>query len=326
MEKKEVLLDVQNLKKYFTVTKSINPEKREYLHAIDDVTFRIHKGETMGLVGESGCGKSTLGRTVLRLYDVTDGSIYFEGNDITRLDDKAMRSYRKKMQIIFQDPYSSLNPKMTIRKAIEDPLIVYGGMTAAERKDKVDATMEYVGIPMYMANRYPHELSGGQRQRVAIAKGIVLDPSFVVGDEPVSALDVSIRSQVLNLMKDIQEKNGLSYLFISHDLSVVRFLCDKIAVMYLGKIVEIGTKSEIFDNALHPYTQALLSAIPIPDVHVQRKEIILAGDMPSPVHPPRGCRFCTRCPYATEECSVEEPILKGNNEHRVACHKFQVTK
>lgn len=322
MERKEVLLKAENLKKYFCVKKSLQEEKREYLRAVDDVTFTVYKGETLGLVGESGCGKSTLGRTVLRLHDVTAGTVTFEGQDITRLKDKELRPYRRKMQIIFQDPYASLNPKMTIRKAIEDPLLVYNELSAAQRREKVDATMEYVGIPMHMAERYPHELSGGQRQRVVIARGMVLDPSFVVGDEPVSALDVSIRSQVLNLMKDIQEKTGLSYLFISHDLSVVRYLCDRIAVMYLGKIVEIGTKAEIFDNAKHPYTQALLSAIPIPDVHAKRQEIILTGDVPSPIHPPRGCRFATRCPYATEQCSVTAPELSGSDDHMVACHKF----
>lgn len=323
MENRQVLLRVEHLKKYFNVKKSIKKENNEYLHAVDDVSFTIYKGETMGLVGESGCGKSTLGRTVLRLHDVTDGYVEFEGNDITRRRESELRPLRKRMQIIFQDPYASLNPKMTIRDAIEDPLIVYHELNAAQRKEKVESVMEYVGIPLHMADRYPHELSGGQRQRAAIARGIVLDPSFVVGDEPVSALDVSIRAQVLNLMKDIQEKTGLSYLFISHDLSVVRYLCDKIAVMYLGKIVEIGTREEIFDNAKHPYTQALLSAIPIPDVHVQRKEIVLSGDMPSPIYPPKGCRFCTRCPYATEECSMRTPELEGAPNHKVACLKFK---
>lgn len=324
MEEKEVLLKVENLKKYFCVKKSFKKEKNEYLRAVDDISFTIYKGETLGLVGESGCGKSTLGRAVLRLYDITEGLIEFEGKNITSMSNSQLRGLRNRMQIIFQDPYASLNPKMTIRKAIEDSLIVYNKkMSAAERKDRTEEVMEYVGIPMHMADRYPHELSGGQRQRAAIARGIVLKPSFVVGDEPVSALDVSIRAQVLNLMKDIQEKTGLSYLFISHDLSVVRYLCDKIAVMYLGKIVEMGTKKEIFDNAKHPYTQALLSAIPIPDVHVQRKEIVLSGDMPSPIHPPKGCHFCTRCPYATEECTMKEPELQGNKEHQVACFKIR---
>lgn len=324
MEEKEVLLKVENLKKYFCIKKNLKKEKNKYLRAVDDISFTIYKGETLGLVGESGCGKSTLGRAVLRLYDITEGLIEFEGKNITWMNDSQLRSLRNRMQIIFQDPYASLNPKMTIRKAIEDPLIVYNKkMSASERKDRAEEVMEYVGIPMHMADRYPHELSGGQRQRAAIARGIVLSPSFVVGDEPVSALDVSIRSQVLNLMKDIQKKTGLSYLFISHDLSVVRYLCDKIAVMYLGKIVEIGTKKEIFDNAKHPYTQALLSAIPIPDVHVQREEIVLSGDMPSPIHPPKGCRFCTRCPYATEECTMQEPQLQGSKEHQVACFKVK---
>lgn len=325
MEKREILLHADHLKKYFCVKKSVKAEKRQYLKAVDDVSFTLYKGETLGLVGESGCGKSTLGRTVLRLYDVTDGTVTFEGADITKLNDKELRPYRRRMQIIFQDPYASLNPKMTIRKAIEDPLLVYNELSAAQRREKVEETMEYVGIPLHMADRYPHELSGGQRQRAVIARGMVLEPSFVVGDEPVSALDVSIRSQVLNLMKDIQARTKLSYLFISHDLSVVRYLCDRIAVMYLGKIVEMGTKTEIFDNAKHPYTQALLSAIPIPDVHAKREEIILAGDVPSPIHPPRGCRFCTRCPYATEECTVKIPELTGTREHRAACHKFHVS-
>lgn len=323
MEEKQILLKVSHLKKYFHVKKSINKDKNEYLHAVDDVSFTLNKGETLGLVGESGCGKSTLGRSVLRLHEITEGTIEFEGNDISWRKESELRPLRKRMQIIFQDPYASLNPKMTIRAAIEDPLIVYHEMNSVQRRQRVEEVMDYVGIPRYMADRYPHELSGGQRQRAAIARGIVLNPSFVVGDEPVSALDVSIRAQILNLMKDIQNKTGLSYLFISHDLSVVRYLCDKIAVMYLGKIVEIGTKKEIFENAKHPYTQALLSAIPIHDVHIQRKEIILSGDMPSPIHPPKGCRFCTRCPYATEECSSEVPELQGNAEHQVACFKFK---
>ena len=222
--------------------------------------------------------------------------------------------------MIFQDPYASLNPKMTIRRAIEDPLLVYHETDAGKRKEKVESVMEYVGIPSHMADRYPHELSGGQRQRAVIARAMVLEPEFMVGDEPVSALDVSIRSQVLNLMKEIQEQMGMSYLFISHDLSVVRYLCDRVAVMYLGKIVEMGTKEEIFGYACHPYTQALLSAIPIPDVHAKQQEILLAGDVPSPLHPPRGCRFCTRCPYAKEICSEVEPVMDGEEGHQVACH------
>lgn len=324
MEKREVLLHAEHLKKYFCVKKSLKAENRRYLKAVDDVSFTLFKGETLGLVGESGCGKSTLGRTVLRLYDVTDGTITFDKKDITSLNHKELRPFRRRMQIIFQDPYASLNPKMTIRRAIEDPLLVYRELSAPQRKEKAAEIMEYVGIPLHMADRYPHELSGGQRQRAVIARGMILEPSLVVGDEPVSALDVSIRSQVLNLMKDIQEKTKLSYLFISHDLSVVRYLCDRIAVMYLGRILEIGTKKEIFENARHPYTQALLSAIPIPDVHADKKGILLKGDVPSPIHPPKGCRFCTRCPYATEECTMEPPKLLGTPSHKTACHKFHV--
>ena len=320
MKEKEVLLDARELKKYFCVKKSFREEKRRYLKAVDGISLRVYKGETLGLVGESGCGKSTLGRTILRLHDVTGGTVKYKGEDITTLKDQEMRPYRKRMQMIFQDPYASLNPKMTIRRAIEDPLLVYHETDAGKRKEKVESVMEYVGIPSHMADRYPHELSGGQRQRAVIARAMVLEPEFMLGDEPVSALDVSIRSQVLNLMKEIQEQMGMSYLFISHDLSVVRYLCDRVAVMYLGKIVEMGTKEEIFGHACHPYTQALLSAIPIPDVHAKQQEILLAGDVPSPLHPPRGCRFCTRCPYAKEICSEVEPVLDGEEGHQVACH------
>ena len=250
MKEKEVLLDARELKKYFCVKKSFREEKRRYLKAVDGISLRVYKGETLGLVGESGCGKSTLGRTILRLHDVTGGTVKYKGEDITTLKAQEMRPYRKRMQMIFQDPYASLNPKMTIRRAIEDPLLVYHETDAGKRKEKVESVMEYVGIPSHMADRYPHELSGGQRQRAVIARAMVLGPEFMVGDEPVSALDVSIRSQVLNLMKEIQEQMGMSYLFISHDLSVVRYLCDRVAVMYLGKIVEMGTKEEIFGLSL----------------------------------------------------------------------------
>ncbi len=292
MKEKEVLLDARELKKYFCVKKSFREEKRRYLKAVDGISLRVYKGETLGLVGESGCGKSTLGRTILRLHDVTGGTVKYKGEDITTLKAQEMRPYRKRMQMIFQDPYASLNPKMTIRRAIEDPLLVYHETDAGKRKEKVESVMEYVGIPSHMADRYPHELSGGQRQRAVIARAMVLEPEFMVGDEPVSALDVSIRSQVLNLMKEIQEQMGMSYLFISHDLSVVRYLCDRVAVMYLGKIVEMGTKEEIFGHACHPYTQALLSAIPIPDVHAKQQE--------NPA--------CRRCPF-TAPSSEGMPFL-----------------
>lgn len=320
MEKRELLLDVVDLKKYYPVNKTIIKEKRKYLKAVDGINLRIYKGETVGLVGESGCGKSTLGRTILKLHQLTDGAIWYKGNQIELYGFEDMRELRKDMQMIFQDPFASLNPRMTIFDAVKAPLDVFKIGTDEERTDKVKKLLNYVGLGENHIYKYPHEMSGGQRQRVVIARAVISNPEFIVCDEPVSALDVSVRSQVLNLMKDMQENMQLSYLFISHDLSVVRYLCDRIAVMYLGRIVEIASKKELFENPIHPYTKALISAIPIPDVKVKTKRIILKGDVPSPIDPPTGCRFHTRCPYATKECAEVMPELKDiNSQHQVAC-------
>ena len=320
MEKRELLLDVVDLKKYYPVNKTIIKEKRKYLKAVDGINLRIYKGETVGLVGESGCGKSTLGRTILKLHQLTDGAIWYKGNQIESYGFEDMRELRKDMQMIFQDPFASLNPRMTIFDAVKAPLDVFKIGTNEERTDKVKKLLNYVGLGENHIYKYPHEMSGGQRQRVVIARAVISNPEFIVCDEPVSALDVSVRSQVLNLMKDMQENMQLSYLFISHDLSVVRYLCDRIAVMYLGRIVEIASKKELFENPIHPYTKALISAIPIPDVKVKTKRIILKGDVPSPIDPPTGCRFHTRCPYATKECAEVMPELKEiNSQHQVAC-------
>ncbi|MBQ5734121.1 MAG: ATP-binding cassette domain-containing protein [Lachnospiraceae bacterium] len=320
MEKRELLLDVVDLKKYYPVNKTIIKEKRKYLKAVDGINLRIYKGETVGLVGESGCGKSTLGRTILKLHQLTDGAIWYKGNQIESYGFEDMRELRKDMQMIFQDPFASLNPRMTIFDAVKAPLDVFKIGTNEERTDRVKKLLNYVGLGENHIYKYPHEMSGGQRQRVVIARAVISNPEFIVCDEPVSALDVSVRSQVLNLMKDMQENMQLSYLFISHDLSVVRYLCDRIAVMYLGRIVEIASKKELFENPIHPYTKALISAIPIPDVKVKTKRIILKGDVPSPIDPPTGCRFHTRCPYATKECAEVMPELKDiNSQHQVAC-------
>ena len=320
IDKRDILLDVADLKKYYVVKNSIFKDKKKVLKAVDGIDLRIYAGETVGLVGESGCGKSTLGRTILRLHSVTDGVIWYKGNQIEKFGFEDMRQMRQKMQMIFQDPFASLNPRMTIFDSVKASLDAFHIGTQAERKEKVESLLEYVGLGKNQIYKYPHEMSGGQRQRVVIARAMITDPEFVVCDEPVSALDVSVRSQVLNLMKDMQQEHKLAYLFISHDLSVVRYLCDKVAVMYLGKIVEMGTKDEIFNHPAHPYTQALLSAIPVPDIKVKTKRIILTGDVPSPLNPPSGCRFHTRCPYATPECAEVSPELRRvAHGHKVAC-------
>lgn len=319
-ENKEVLIKIEDVKKYFNASNAFGNKKGQ-VHAVDDINLDIYKGETLGLVGESGCGKSTLGRTILRLTDATDGTIYFKDQDINKLKREPLRQMRKHMQMIFQDPYSSLNPRMTVMEIIRSPLDAFDIGTKEERDQKVLDIMEKVGLGKQFLFRYPHEFSGGQRQRVVIAKALILNPDFVVADEPVSALDVSVRSQILNLMKELQEELDFTCLFISHDLSVVKHISNRVAVMYLGKIVELADKNELYDNPLHPYTKALLSAIPIPDATVKVKRQILSGDVPSPYDPPSGCHFHTRCPYATERCSTECPKLRDMGDgHFVACH------
>ena len=320
-EDKKVLLEVQKVKKEFVTSKSLTGKPLKIVHAVDSVDLTIYEGETIGVVGESGCGKSTLGRCILQLIRPTAGNVLYRGEDITKLNKEQMRQMRRKMQLIFQDPYASLNPRMTVLELIMAPLEAFGIGTMEERVQRVKEIMELVGMPENMMNRYPHEFSGGQRQRIVIARALVLNPEFVVCDEPVSALDVSVRAQVLNLIQELKKKKHLTYMFISHDLSVVKYISDRIAVMYLGRIVEIAEKNELYNNPQHPYTKALLSAIPIPDADNKMKREILTGDVPSPLNPPSGCYFHTRCKYATERCKTECPALHDvGNGHMVACH------
>ncbi|XCP84937.1 ABC transporter ATP-binding protein [Roseburia hominis] len=317
----EALLQARNVKKYFISQKSIIPLRRTYVHAIDGVSLDIYRGETLGLVGESGCGKSTLGKVLLRLQEPTEGQITFDGQDISRMPLKEVRELRRRMQMIFQDPYASLNPKMTIYEAIRAPLDNYEICTEEEKEARLHEMIKKVGLNEDWLYRYPHEFSGGQRQRVVIARALILQPEFVVCDEAVSALDVSVRSQVLNLMRELQKEMELTYLFVSHDLSVIKHISDRIAVMYLGQLVEVADKRELFANPLHPYTQALISAIPQPEVGKSCGRLILKGDIPSPVCPPQGCRFHTRCPYATDRCTKEVPLYRESTSgHYVACH------
>ncbi|MBI5960971.1 MAG: ATP-binding cassette domain-containing protein, partial [Chloroflexi bacterium] len=291
------------MKKYFPIKSGIFFQREvAAVKAVDDVSFDIYEGETLGLVGESGCGKSTTGRTVLQLYRATSGSVKFEGEEMTTLKGEPLRKMRRKMQMIFQDPYASLNPRMSVGRIVSEPLVVHNIMNKKEREERVAELMELVGLNPYFVRRYPHEFSGGQRQRIGIARALALEPKFLVADEPISALDVSIQAQVVNLMQKLQQDLGLTYLFIAHDLSMVRHLCDRVAVMYLGKIVEIAESEELYTNPLHPYTQALLSAVPVPDpvVEEKRQRIILKGDVPSPINPPHGCHFNTRCPVSVD--------------------------
>ena len=318
----ECLLKIDKLTKNYVSKKSFVGKPISFVHAVDSVSLDIYKGETLGIVGESGCGKSTLGRSVLRLIEPTSGSINYKGVDLLSLDKEEMRLMRKKLQLVFQDPYASLNPRMTVRDLIKSPLDVFSLGTEDERMEKVLNMMKLVGLSEEQLNRYPHEFSGGQRQRIVIARAIILDPEFVVCDEPVSALDVSVRAQVLNLLRELQREKVLTYMFISHDLSVVKYISDRIAVMYLGRIVEIAKKDDLYSNPLHPYTKALLSAVPIAEVGRKRSRNILQGDVPSPINPPSGCYFNTRCPYADDRCRKERPELidKGDG-HICACHK-----
>ena len=316
-----VLLSVKHLTKNYVSKKSFFGKPLSYVHAVDDVSLDIFRGETLGVVGESGCGKSTLGRSILRLIEPTSGELIYSGKDLRGLNKEEMREMRKKLQLIFQDPYASLNPRMTVLDLIKAPLDVFNIGTHDERIERVLEMMKLVGLTEEQMNRYPHEFSGGQRQRIVIARAIILSPEFVVCDETVSALDVSVRAQVLNLLKELQAKRNLTYMFISHDLSVVKYISDRIAVMYLGRVVELATKDALYDTPLHPYTKALLEAIPLPEVGRKRSGMQLEGDVPSPINPPSGCYFHTRCPYAKDICSKEKPELKESRPgHWCACH------
>ena len=318
----EVLLEVKNLKKYFPVTKGVLKRKVGEVKAVDNVSLFIKEGETLGIVGESGCGKSTLGRTLLRLYEATEGEVTFKGIDVLKASKDQMKELRRKMQIVFQDPYSSLNPRMTVSQIIGEALVEHGlYRRGKELEDYVVEIMNKCGLARYHMNRYPHEFSGGQRQRLGVARALALNPSFIVADEPVSALDVSIQSQVINLFTDLQRELNISYMFISHDLGVVRYISHRVGVMYLGSLVELAEKNALFDNPKHPYTQALLSAIPVPDPTMKRDRIILEGDIPSPANPPSGCKFHTRCMYAQDICKEVVPEFRDlGGEHFVACH------
>jgi len=317
------LLEVKELKQHFTIKKGFLGEKK-IVKAVDGVSFKIEQGETLGIVGESGCGKSSLGRTILQLIKPTSGEIHFQGRDITHLSRKEMKDVRKEMQIVFQDPYASLNPRSTVRTILEDPLIIHGIKSRHKRMDIIEGIIDKIGIRKDQLDRYPHEFSGGQRQRIGIARALTLSPKLIIADEPVSALDVSVQSQVLNLMDALQKELNLSYIFISHDLSVVQHISDRVAVMYLGKIVEIADVDELYQNPLHPYTKALLSAVPLPDPAQKKERIILQGDLPSPVNPPSGCPFHTRCPQATPECKAEIPELREKSmDHWAACIHVQ---
>jgi peptide/nickel transport system ATP-binding protein/oligopeptide transport system ATP-binding protein len=314
------LVEVSNLVKYFPVRAGLLQRVVNNVKAVDDVSFFVRQGETLGLVGESGCGKTTVGRTMLRLIEPTSGSVTFDGEDVFSLKSDKLKIVRRDMQIIFQDPYASLDPRVPIGESIIEGLHIHKIGTKRERIDIMMETMKKVGLEDYHARRYPHEFSGGQRQRIGIARALALRPRFIICDEPVSALDVSIQSQVLNILKDLQQEFGLTYLFIAHNLSVVEHVSDRVAVMYLGKMVELTTRDELFRNALHPYTKALMSAIPVPNPRLKRQRTILKGDVPSPLNPPRGCRFHPRCPVAIEKCSHEEPEFKEvSADHWVAC-------
>jgi len=323
----EALLEVRHLRKTFPIQKSLMGKVQKELIAVDDVSFKLKAGETLGIVGESGCGKTTLGRAILKLHEPTGGRIIFNGDDITDLKTAKMRPYRTKMQIIFQDPYSSLPPRSTVGNILSEPVQVHGIVPKEEIKDYVLDLMDKCGLRDYYFERYPHEFSGGQRQRICIARALSVNPQLVICDEPVSALDVSIQAQIINLLKDLQRSMNLAYVFISHDLSVVKFISDKIGVMYLGSMMEFGTKEDIFSNPLHPYTKALFSAIPNPNPDVKMNRIVLKGDIPSPANPPKGCRFHTRCPHATEKCKYVTPQYKEYEPgHFAACHLLDEEK
>jgi len=322
-DEKDIFLQIDNLKKYFPITQGLIRRRVGDIKAVDGISFDIYKGETLGLVGESGCGKSTTGRVILQLYPATSGKILLEGQDLTDLSGEELRKIRPRMQMIFQDPHASLNPRMTVGSIVSEPLIEHSVGRGKERQERVEQLLDLVGMdPMY-ANRYPHEFSGGQRQRIGIARALALNPEFIVCDEPIAALDVSIQAQVVNLLEDLQSELEITYLFISHDLSMIRHIAQRVAVMYLGRIMELADRKEVYENPLHPYTQALLSAVPSPDPVLEEKRvrIILTGDVPSPANPPPGCPFNTRCPIAVEQCSQEDQEWRElRSDHWVACH------
>jgi len=318
------LLKVEGLKKYFPVRGGVLQRVTGQVRAVDDVSFTVKEGECLGLVGESGCGKTTVGRSILRLIEPTAGNVYMDGVDVLKLRGRELKAMRRNMQIIFQDPYASLDPRMPIGESVMEGLRIHGIGTPKERFDLAIDTLKKVGLEDYHSRRYPHEFSGGQRQRIGIARALALRPKFIICDEPVSALDVSIQSQVLNILKDLQSEFGLTYLFVAHNLSVVEHISQRVAVMYLGKMVELADRDEMFRNPLHPYTQALLSAIPIPDPKIRRERIILTGDVPSPLNPPSGCRFHPRCPVVMDQCKVEEPAFKESTPgHWAACWRVE---
>jgi peptide/nickel transport system ATP-binding protein/oligopeptide transport system ATP-binding protein len=320
----QALLEIRNLKKYFPVRRGVLSGVVSHVKAVDDVSFTVRKGETFGLVGESGCGKTTTGRAVLRLIEPDSGEIRFEGADMLRLGARALRDLRRDMQIIFQDPYASLNPRMTIRTIVGEPYAIHGIATGSDRDNRVAELLKTVGLEPSVMSRYPHEFSGGQRQRIGIARALALRPKLIVADEPVSALDVSIQSQIINLLADLQVQFGLTYLFISHAIPVIEHISTRIGVMYVGKLVEVGTSQQICVNPKHPYTQALLSAVPVPDPAARKHRIVLRGDVPTPINPPSGCRFHPRCPIAVDRCKTEEPPLRPQEDGRqVACHLVQ---
>ena len=325
MSEKQILVRVTELKKYFPITQGIIFQREiGSVKAVDDISFDIYKGETLGLVGESGCGKTTTGRTILQLYRPTSGEIEYDGIDLVSASGRSLRELRKRMQMIFQDPYASLNSRWTVSRIIGEPLRVHNLYNSRGQRERVEELLDLVSIDAHCVNRYPHEFSGGQRQRIGIARALASEPEFIVCDEPISALDVSIQAQVVNLLEDLQDQFGLTYLFIAHDLSMVRHICNRVAVMYLGVIVELTNRDELYTNPLHPYTQALLSAVPIPDPKITRarQRTILEGDPPSPINPPSGCRFHPRCPIARDHCSVDSPEWREVNPgHWVACHE-----
>lgn len=322
MAEKRKILEVKHLKKYFPLKKGKYKDGDPCVKAVDDITFDLYEGETLGLVGESGCGKSTLGRTIIRLYEPTSGEVIFEGEDVAKKSRKEMRALREEMQFIFQDPYSSLNPRMTVFNILAEPLIAHGKFKRGPELDAyVKNLMDRCGLPSYYCYRYPHQFSGGQRQRIGIARSLALDPSFIICDEPVSALDVSIQSQIINLMKDMQEEKNISYIFISHDLSVVKHISDRVGVMYLGSMMELADKNEIYSNPQHPYTRALIGAIPLPDPTKRKEMQVIQGEIPSNVNIPKGCKFNPRCPFAKDICREQEPATKEvKQNHFVKCH------